>query len=259
MELDWGQTVFGGPWGFLAACGVIFLCNLVYVLLGFGAGMLAVGMLAALFPDIRDVVVILLVLVFPAEGWIVARSREHIRWKGVGLILVGVAVGVPLGSWALSHWDTGWLLVGLGLFLLLAGGTFLLLPEEARVRWPRSAAPTVGLMSGFLSGLFGTSGPPLAVYFHLGPWDKREFRGHMMAVFLAMTVVRVPTYALVGLFSAPRLVSGLMLLPAAILGAVAGQHLHVRIPDRAFRRGVALGLLALGVVLLRRSMMAGSL
>ena len=37
--LDWSQTVFGGPWGFLAACGVVFLCDLVYVLLGFGAGM----------------------------------------------------------------------------------------------------------------------------------------------------------------------------------------------------------------------------
>jgi uncharacterized membrane protein YfcA len=258
MEMDWTQTVFGGLWGFLAACGVIFLCNLIYVLLGFGAGMLAVGMLAALFPDIRDVVVILLVLVFPAEGWIVARSREHIRWKGVGLILLGVAVGVPLGSWALGSWDTAWLLTALSLFLLLAGATFLFLPEEARLRWPRGTAPSVGLASGFLSGLFGTSGPPLAVYFHLGPWDKREFRGHMMAVFLAMTAVRVPTYVLMGLFTGQRLVSGLMLLPAAIVGAVAGQHLHVRIPERAFRRAVALGLLALGGLLLRRSLFPGA-
>jgi uncharacterized membrane protein YfcA len=112
----------------------------------------------------------------------------------------------------------------------------------------------VGLASGFLSGLFGTSGPPLAVYFHLGPWDKRAFRGHMMAVFLAMTAVRVPAYVVVGLLTGPRLLSGLMLLPAAVLGAVAGQHLHVRIPEGAFRRAVALGLLALGVLLLRRSL-----
>ena len=35
--LDWGQTVFGGPWGFVAACGVVLLCDLVYMLLGFGA------------------------------------------------------------------------------------------------------------------------------------------------------------------------------------------------------------------------------
>ena len=251
--LEWSQTVFGGPWGFLAACGVVLLCDLVYVLLGFGAGMLAVGMLAAILPELHDVVVILLVLMLPVEAWVVARSRQRIRWRGVGSILVGVAVGVPLGSWALQAGDTAWLLRGLSWFLLLAGGTFLFLPERARVRWPAGTAPGVGLISGFLSGLFGTSGPPLAVYFHLGPWDKAAFRAHMMAVFLAMTAVRLPSYGMVGLLTAERLLSGVMLLPAALLGAVAGQLFHGRIPERSFRRAVALGLLFLGLVLLRRS------
>jgi uncharacterized membrane protein YfcA len=75
----------------------------------------------------------------------------------------------------------------------------------------------------------------------------------MMAVFLAMTAIRLPSYAVVGLLTAERLLSGVMLLPAAVLGALAGQALHGRIPDAAFRRAVAVGLVLLGVVLLRRS------
>ena len=251
--LEWNQTIFDGTGVFLAACAVVFLCDLVYVLLGFGAGMLAVGMLAAILPELRDVVVILLVLVFPVEGWVVARARQEIRWKGVGAILFGVVVGVPLGSWALETLDTGWLLWGLSFFLILAGGTFLFLPEQARVSWPKVAAPVVGLFSGLLSGLFGTSGPPLAVYFHLGPWKKSMFRGHMMAVFLAMTAVRFPMYIALGLLTWNRLLSGLLLLPAALLGAVAGQRLHVGIRESTFRRAVAVGLLVLGLLLVRRS------
>ena len=76
LMLEWSQTVFGGPWGFLAACAVVLLFDLVYVLLGFGSGMLAVGMLAAILPELRDVVVILLVLMLPAEFWWVACSRS---------------------------------------------------------------------------------------------------------------------------------------------------------------------------------------
>ncbi len=250
---DWNQTIFDGWEVFLLACAVVFLCDLVYLLLGFGAGMLAVGMLAAILPELRDVVVVLLVLMFPVEAWVVTRARHEIRWRGVGAILIGVAVGVPLGSWALETLDTGWLLWGLSLFLMAAGGTFLFLPDRARLSWPRIAAPVVGLFSGFLSGLFGTSGPPLAVYFHLGRFDKSRFRGNMMAVFLAMTLVRFPAYVLLGLLTWSRLVSGLMLLPAALLGALAGQRLHVGIRDSTFRRIVALGLLVLGVLLVRRS------
>lgn len=253
MNLDWSQTVFDGPWEFLAACAVVLLCDLVYVMLGFGAGLLAVGMLAAVLPELRDGVVILLVLLLPVEAWVVVRSRRSIRWRGVGALLVGVAVGVPLGSWALQAGDTGWLLRGLSWFLLLAGGTFLFLPERARIQWPTGTAPGVGVLAGFLSGLFGTSGPPLAVYFHLGPWDKSAFRGHMMAVFLAMTLVRLPSYGLAGLLTTERVLSGVILLPAALLGAVVGQALHGRIPEKSFRRAVALGLLLLGLVLLRRS------
>jgi uncharacterized membrane protein YfcA len=251
--LEWSHTVFEGPGAFLAACAVVLLCDLVYVMLGFGAGMLAVGMLAAILPELRDVVVILLVLVLPVEAWVVRRSRQQIRWRGVGLILVGVALGVPLGSWMLEVGDTSLLLRGLSWFLMLAGAIFLFLPHRARVRWPQGTAPAVGALSGVLSGLFGTSGPPLAVYFHLGPDDKAAFRGHMMAVFLAMTAVRLPSYAALGLLTTERVISGVALLPAAVLGAVAGQALHGRIPEAGFRRAVALGLLVLGLLLLRRS------
>ena len=74
-----------------------------------------------------------------------------------------------------------------------------------------------------------------------------------MAVFLAMTAIRVPVYIVFGLLTWSRLLSGLMLLPAALLGAVVGQRLHVGVRDSTFRRVVALGLLVLGVLLIRRS------
>jgi uncharacterized membrane protein YfcA len=44
-----------------------------------------------------------------------------------------------------------------------------------------------------------------------------------------------------------------MLLPAGLIGALLGQALHGRIPEAGFRRAVALGLLLLGLLLLRRS------
>ena len=73
-----------------------------------------------------------------------------------------------------------------------------------------------------LTGLFGTGGPPLIIYYHLAGLSKSAFRGNLMAIFLLQTCLRVPAYAVGGLLTAPRLWSGLMLMPAALLGTWAG-------------------------------------
>lgn len=250
--MSWSQTVFDGPAELAIACAVVFLGQLIYLMLGFGAGMLAVGTLTVFLPDVRDAVVLLLLLTLPSEIWVVTASRRHIRWSGIGLLVGGVLLGVPLGSWMLRWWDTHLLLLGLGGLLVAAGTAFLFLPDRARVQWPAGVAPATGVLAGVLGGLFGTSGPPLALYFHLAPGGKTAFRGHLMAVFLAMTSLRVPMYAALGLFTSARLLSAVLLLPASVLGAVAGHALHVRSGEGVFRRAVAAGLLGLGIILLQR-------
>jgi hypothetical protein len=71
-----------------------------------------------------------------------------------------------------------------------------------------------------------------------------------MAIFLLMTAVRVPSYAVFGLISAPRLVSSLAVLPAVLLGAFIGQRVHLRLDELQFRRLVSVALVVIGLVLL---------
>ena len=89
----------------LAAALVLGGAAFVYVLLGFGAGLVAVGALALILPDLRDVVVLLLLLSLPAEGWVVFTQWRWIRWRGVLLVAAGVVAGIPVGTWALGACD----------------------------------------------------------------------------------------------------------------------------------------------------------
>ena len=75
----------------------------------------------------------------------------------------------------------------------------------------------------------------------------------LLAVFLLMTVVRIPSYAVFGLITAPRIWSSLALVPAAMLGAFLGNRIHLRIDEATFRRLVNLGLVIIGLALLARS------
>jgi hypothetical protein len=244
------ETIFHTLPQFLIICFILAVAETVYVLLGFGAGLIAVGTMALLLPELKDAVVLLLLVNLPAELWVVRSSWRQISWRGVLVIFVGVAVGTPLGTSLLRWGDARFLLIALGVFLLAVGAIFLAIKDNNKRQTPRWIAGPVGLASGILTGLFGTGGPPLILYYRLQGVDKAAFRGNLMAIFLLMTAVRVPSYAVFGLITAPRMWSALTVLPAVILGAVIGNRIHLRIEEDTFRRLVSAALMLIGLLLL---------
>jgi len=244
------ETVFTSLPQFLLVCLVLAVAEAVYVLLGFGAGLIAVGSLALFLPELRDAVVILLLVNLPAELYIVRTSWQEISWRGVLILFAGVAVGIPLGSWLLRWGDPSFLLTVLGVLLVVVGAVFIFSPSARRRNGHPWVAPPVGLLSGVLTGLFGTGGPPLVLYYQLGGAEKSAFRGHLMAIFLLMTTVRVPSYAALGLLNAPRLWSALAVMPAVLLGAFIGNRIHLSLEEETFRRLVSGALLVIGLLLL---------
>ena len=122
------ETVFTSAPQFLLVCLVLAVAEAVYVLLGFGAGLIAVGSLALLLPELRDAVVILLLVNLPAELYVVRSSWREISWRGVLILFAGVAIGIPLGSWILRWGDPVFLLTVLGVFLVTVGAVFILFP-----------------------------------------------------------------------------------------------------------------------------------
>ena len=245
-------TFFDSVPAYLAACVIVVVSQIVYVLFGFGSGLVLVGLLALVVPDLRDVVVLVLLVNVPAELFVVYRSRRSIRWKGVATIGIGVAAGIPLGTVILRGGDPTVLLGILGVALLVIATAFLRLDDGFRFDPPWWTAAPTGVLSGVLTGMFGTGGPPLIVYYRLIGLPKAEFRGNLMAIFLLMTCVRIPSYVVGGLITAPRVAAGVAVLPAVLAGAWIGHRIHVDVPEPTFRRWIALGLFAIGVVLLIR-------
>ncbi len=248
------ETIFDTAPQYLVTCAILTAAGTVYVVLGFGVGLIAVGCLALVLPDVRDVVVLLFFVTVPAEVYVVASGWRMIRWRVVLPVCSGIVVGVPLGTWVLRFGEPSFLLLLLGLLLVAAGTAFLGLGERRGVRAPGWVGPSVGLMSGVLGGMLGTGGPPLILYYQLSGADKSTFRQSLMVIFLLVTLVRLPTYALSGLLTPARAWSGLAVVPTALLGVWLGSRLHVRVSEAGFRRLVSLALVLLGGLLLARQL-----
>jgi uncharacterized membrane protein YfcA len=240
----------------LLVCLVLVVAETVYVTFGFGSGLIAVGGLAMVVPEVLDVVVVLLLISLPCELFVVIHARRQINWKGVALITTGVMVGIFTGTLILRVAEPTFVLILLGAFLVVAGAAFLLVPLNRSFDFPIWFGPPVGLVSGVLTGMFGTGGPPLIFYYQLGGVEKAVFRCNLMAIFLLMTLLRVPAYALAGFITSERLWSALVVMPAVVLGIWLGSRIHLQLDEATFRRMVSVALVIIGAVLLVQRLLA---
>ena len=68
------ETIFDSFPQFILVCLILAAAEAVYVLLEFGAGLISVGAMALLLPELQDAVVLLLLVNLPAELWVVRSS-----------------------------------------------------------------------------------------------------------------------------------------------------------------------------------------
>jgi uncharacterized protein len=248
MSLE--ATFFSSYSQLILACLIILIAQTIYVIFGFGLGLIAVGLLALIIQPITNVIVLILFIGLPAEIYVVYRSWKNISWKGIIMMAGGVALGIILGTLILKYGDPGFILTLLAFFLIFSGIIFLIAQSEVVIRWPSWCTPLIGISAGLLDGMFGTGGPPLVFYYQLSGMKKEAFRGHLMALFLIMAFVRYPSYALSGLLTPARFLSAVYVFPVILLGIWLGNRIHIKVSEKGFRKMISFGLIIIGIILL---------
>ena len=144
-----------------------------------------------------------------------------VDWRRIGLLLVAAAVGVPLGNLVLTRADPEpmrWAIsaIVLGAVVLLASG------------WrfagrPRTATTlAAGVSSGFLNGLAGMAGPPIAFYYLAGDETVTRVRANLTTYFVFVDLVASPSSARAAWSTGIPASSACFLAPAVMLGGVLG-------------------------------------
>lgn len=101
---------------------IIWFAYLVYGLTGFGSGLVAVPILAHFIP-LQFVVPYILVLNVSASLSMLRNQdmRRQINWPELMPLLPFGIVGMLIGTFMLLNMPQGWLLLGLGIFILIFG------------------------------------------------------------------------------------------------------------------------------------------
>ncbi|MCP3472821.1 sulfite exporter TauE/SafE family protein [Bradyrhizobium sp. CCGUVB1N3] len=155
----------------IAALGLLMVATaFLSGLFGMAGGLILIGVLLALMP-LPTAMVLHAITQMASNGWRALLWRSHIRWRPVGVYLIGCAVA--LAAWSISRYvpdkPTALLLLGVTPFMarLLPSGVK---PNPDSV-WQGTVYGTIcmGLML-----MTGVSGPLLDTFFLGGEFGRRE-------------------------------------------------------------------------------------
>ena len=233
--------------------GIIFIGYGVQTATGFGAGLISLT-LGAHVVGVGDLVLLVLMLSLGQCGYIAVRYRGSIHWRFLGgWVAPFMGAGTAAGVYAAGFIDAsslpvilGWLILGLSLVELYASLRRRDLSPRP-IGAPAAAAALFG--AGVMHGVYAMGGPLLVYTMGRRALDKEIFRSTITVVWLVLNIGLVGYYASAGRVTGEHLEQLGPLIPAMILGVVAGEHLFARLRGPRFTQ-LVFALLAVAAVAL---------
>lgn len=218
---------------------------------GFGSGLIAIPLLALLFP-LTFVVPFISIMDISASFLHTIHTRQHVVWKTIFRALPFAVIGVSVALFVIKSVNTLLLVKALGVFIIIFAIYSLVSPElkksSSRI-WPVFA----GFFGSFIGMLFGTGGPFYVFYFHLQKLDKTVFRATCASTFLLDGLIRATGFTISGFYTSTVLLNILYAMPVMFLAMYIGEHLHTNISQRTFQRAIGVFLIFSGMALIFKS------
>jgi uncharacterized membrane protein YfcA len=228
----------------------ILLASFVSSIGGFAFPAICGAMLFRLVADPVQVVQMMMACGIANQAAMIWSLRRKIVWRELSVFLVGGAMGLPLGIWALLHADRGNYTEGLGLFLLLYGLCMLFRRPYRLAVQHRLLDVLAGFLGGITGGAAGFPSSAVTIWCAFKGWDKARQRALFQPFILLMQATALLAISLTrrqighGAGFDPGV---LLCIPAGLLGTALGMALFRRFSTQQFATSMNLLLVASGL------------
>ncbi len=236
----------------------MFVAYLVLGTAGFGSALVAVPLLAWIWP-LALVVPLLLLIDVAASLLHAGLNRSQVAWREIPPLVPSALLGAVAGVLLIRHLRTDGLLAVLGLYIVAVGLRGLRVRRGARPWRPaaRACAVPAGFAIGLVEGLFGTAGPVVIAWLLRRIPEPPALRATVPPAILVVASTAILGAGLAGLLAQPLLWAWFaLLLPVAVLAVVLGHRLAHRLPAARLVLLIHGLLVASGFVLALRALRA---
>ena len=218
---------------------------------GFGSILLALPLLS-IFLDIKMAIPLAALYGVSITILLLLQLRKHLEWGKIFPLLVGAALGVPVGVFFLKRLNRNVILWILGVFLV-AYSLYGLFSKSWRANMREKWGYFFGFFGGCFGGAFAASGPPIIVYTSLQAWNKDTIKVTLQSFFVFTGLMVISGHAISGATTLAVLRLYLGSLPALILGTYSGSYCYGMIGEEGYRKVIFILLAFLGVVMISKA------
>ncbi|MHC4641425.1 MAG: sulfite exporter TauE/SafE family protein [Planctomycetota bacterium] len=232
---------------FLSA--LVFIASAIGTITGFGLSTVMIPVVLLFYPLSQTLFFVGIIHLF-GNIWKLVLFRHGIRWK---LILTfgipGIAASL-LGALLAFEVPAGLLSRILAAFMIIYV-MYLFAKPSFKIRQGTASAVSGGALSGFLAGIFGMGGAVRGLFLSAFDLPKTVYIATAGAIALFIDTTRVTTYFLKGAeLESPILWGMLIFIPASFLGAKVAKLFVEKIPQKHFRKVIAIFLFLVALKLL---------
>lgn len=231
----------------------VFVAAMVSSVAGFAFSAICGAMLFHFVREPLHAVQIMMVCSVGGQALMVWSLRREIDWRSLLVFLTGGAIGLPLGLFILLHSRPALYLQLIGALILLYAG-YMALRRQVVVRRQHALWDAVaGFLGGITGGVAAFPGASVTIWCGLKGWSKERQRGIYQPFILILQVAAIVLLALSGPHESGHAAfdfTGVLYLPAMLLGASIGMACFKWLNDRQFALSVNALLVASGLSLL---------
>lgn len=215
---------------------ITFVAATVNGALGYGFSSITVPVALLFYTNrILNPALVLVELVINSYVLFINRGSIPNIWRRVSPILIGLVVGIGIGSYILFLVQPAWIKFVTYFFLLP-----LILLQAAGIRRPIRAEKAIaipfGMGIGTLYSVTTISGPPLALLFNNQGYAKQDFRAALGVIRVAESTLTAIAYGFIGFYSAGSIEIIPYIVPSVLLGIPLGTYLIRWMEPETFRR-----------------------
>lgn len=232
----------------IIASGILLLAYGFRGITGFGSGLIAIPLLALIYP-LQFVVPFITLLDWFASILHGVRHRKQAQWSLIVPTLPFTLIGISIALYVFKTVDALLLVKALAVFIL-GFAIYSLVAPNFTSHTSRAWAVPAGIFGGIVSMLFGTGGPFYVIYLQLQGVAKGIFRATIASIFVIEGALRVTGYTLIGFYHPDMFILLFACIPLMLVAMSIGGYIHTNISQTGFQRAVGVLLLISGIALL---------
>jgi uncharacterized membrane protein YfcA len=227
----------------------IFFASALSSVAGFAFSAICGAILFHVMTGQVRIVEIMMICSIAIQALSVWTLRSAIDWRELPAFLAGGLLGLPIGVWLLLHLSQHAYAQGMGVALVLYGGSMLFRkPIHLRRDFGTLGNAAAGVIGGVTGGLAGFPGALVTIWCGVKGWDKRRQRGVYQPFILIMQIAALCAIYLMRSHGSVELdPMAWAYVPAALLGTWCGLILFTRLTDWQFTIAVNLLLIVSGI------------